>query len=565
MTSQPAESPLVIAVAQVATVPGALAANADRIADAWQHAREAGADVVLTPELALTGYAPRDLVFREGFLGAVAREEARLAALTSDGPALVIGSIHRRDEGASGRGRANVAVVFEGGKTTAVVAKRLLPEYDVFDEARYFEPGSASAPVMIAGHPIGLTICEDLWVEEPDRPELPRYASDPAGELAAAGASIILSLSASPFARTRARDREELVRGVARRTGMPVILANLVGGHEELIFDGASVAATGDGTVSARARAFAEDLMLVDLGPQAAPPEAWPADEDLVRAALVTGIRDYAHRSGFRQAVIGLSGGIDSALVASLAAEALGPENLLGVGLPSGYSSEGSLTDARDLADLLGIAFAIAPIEDSWQALRRAARSVTGEGPFGLMEENLQSRARGTILMAIANESGRLLLTTGNKSEIAVGYCTLYGDMNGGLAPIADLWKTEVFALAAREVAAGRIPRNSLEKPPSAELRPDQLDEDSLPPYERLDRILRGLVEDELEPETIARNEKDVSETEVRDVLKMIARNEWKRRQAAPGLRVSRKAFGTGRRIPLVHADPSLSRRDERS
>lgn len=546
----PAPGTLRIALCQINTVPGDIPGNVARILDQASRAGELGAHLAVFPELAVEGYCPRDLLSRRSFVEASEEARRKLAASFQQLPMLVGCVLPCRD---GRRPLYNGAVLLREGEEAARFTKTLLPEYDVFDEARYFEPGAPSAPFSLRGHRVGVTICEDLWFGVRD-PEVPRYDTDPAARVRELGADLIVTLSASPYSRGRPALREEIIRGAAERVGCPVMLCNLAGANDEIIFDGASCAVGEEGTTRARADSFDEDLLVVDArgsGPMAPLPGSQV--EELHRA-LVLGIRDYARKCGFHSAVIGLSGGVDSALTAALAREAFGASRITGIAFPSRFSSEESLADARDLAELLGIAFHVVPINEAYKVLCALARRVVGPGPFGVMEENIQARVRGLLLMAFANHSGDLLISTGNKSEMAVGYCTLYGDMSGGLAAISDVFKTEVYRLARMFQDQGLIPPRVLTKPPSAELRPGQKDSDSLPPYELMDPVLELHIEHGLGAREIEVRLPGTPAEDIRRVLRLVARNEYKRKQAPPGLRVSRKAFGFGRRIPIVAA-----------
>ncbi len=537
---------------------GDLDANVARILEATAEARRRGATLAVTAELAVTGYPPRDLLDRPGFLAAVERAHARLVEGVPPGVTLVVGTIEPR--GQEGRPAYNSALVVRGGSVVARARKRLLPSYDVFDEDRWFEPGDASARIDVDGVCVALTICEDAWNDAPVAPGAfgprpPRYHSDPVADALAQPTGLLVNLSASPFTLPKLRARPAMFAAIARRHAVPVAFVNQVGGQDELLFDGRSALFGPDGAVRARAAAFREEVLVCDLeaGGELAPDLA--SDEEAAYEALVMGTRDYARKCGFRDVVLGLSGGIDSALTAAIAADALGPEHVLGVALPTRYSSEGSRTDASDLAARLGIRFREVPIDGIFGAFLRdlepALDDLSPARPGDVSLENVQARIRGAVLMAISNRTGALLLTTGNKSELGVGYCTLYGDMCGGLAVISDVPKTFVYRLA-RWVNRGaeRIPRASIDKPPSAELRPDQLDQDSLPPYDVLDRVLELFVEEGwgraqivaagIEPGVVDR------------VLSLVQSSEYKRRQAAPGLILTKKAFGMGRRMPIA-------------
>jgi len=449
-----------------------------------------------------------------------------------------------------GREFTNAVALLQHGRILATRAKLLLPTYDVFDEDRYFEPAAENTPVPFNGRRLGLTVCEDLWNDEdfwPDR----RYRRNPAAELAAAGADLLLNVSASPWHLGKDRVRHAMLASLAAKLRRPLVYCNLVGGNDELIFDGTSLVFDAAGQVVARGARFAEDFVVADTEAPPAPAAPEPADEEKLHGALVLGLRDYLHKCGFTDAVLGLSGGIDSALTACLAVDALGAEHVWGVSLPSQFSSRGSLEDARQLAANLGIRYDVIPIQTAFEAVQRALGGVFAGRPEDTTEENLQARLRGVFLMALSNKFGALLLTTGNKSELAVGYCTLYGDMCGGLAVINDLPKQWVYRLARwinrrREI----IPAACLTKPPSAELRPNQTDQDSLPPYEVLDAILEAyVVEGRSVAEIIAAG---FDAATVRRVARLIDQSEYKRRQAAPGLKVTSKAFGIGRRLPIA-------------
>ena len=551
-----------IALLQLNAIIGAYDKNRARLEEAYREALAKGAELVLAPELFLCGYPPRDLLLRDDF---VQRGLDCLEALTkSVGDIPLITGYVDRNPARPGRALRNAAAVIQNGKIIHRVVKSLLPTYDVFDEDRYFEPAEKVAPLEIAGQKIALTICEDIWNDADFWPER-RYRCDPVRDLIAAGAKLIVNLSASPWQRGKEATRLAMLQRVARDEQVPLVQVNMVGANDELIFDGHSVALDAGGNVLALGASFAEEVLVVDIksggstsGEPAVPPQtASPAltlpsnqEEQLFRA-LVLGVRDYVGKCGFKSVVLGLSGGIDSALVAVIAAEALGPDKVWGVSLPSRYSSEGSLSDAAQLAKKLGIRYDMLPIaEPVVQVEKTLGRVFDGRTPDAT-EENIQSRMRGLLLMALSNKFGPLVLTTGNKSELAVGYCTLYGDMCGALAVIADVLKTEIYALARwinrdEEI----IPWNTIEKPPSAELRPNQTDQDSLPPYDLLDRILHHYVVDDADPKMLVSEELPL-ET-VRDVLNKIVFSEYKRRQAAPGLKVSARAFGMGRRVPIA-------------
>ncbi|MBN1421785.1 MAG: NAD+ synthase, partial [Planctomycetes bacterium] len=543
------------ALAQINPTVGDIDGNAERILRACAGARDRGADLVVLPELALIGYPPRDLVERPSF---VRRNRDALASLARriDRPAAIVGFVDE-NPGNVGKPLRNAAALLAGGRVVAVRAKALLPTYDVFDEARYFEPGEIEGPIPFEGLPLGLTICEDLWNDE-DLWKRPPYHRDRLTELARAGIAVILNISASPFHAGKEDFRRRLCASAVHKHGIPLVFVNQVGGNDELIFDGGSFVLDGDGRLVAQLAAFEEDLAVVDLEDLGARPEIAPVEDECasIEGALILGVRDYARKCGFRRAVLGLSGGIDSSLVAVIAARALGPENVIGVSMPSRYSSAGSRTDAEALARNLGIRYETIPIEEVFAAYLRTLAPVFEGLPQDVTEENLQARIRGAFLMALSNKFGALLLTTGNKSEIAVGYATLYGDMCGGLAVISDLPKTLVYRVS-RHINREReiIPAASIEKAPSAELRPDQKDEDSLPPYDVLDPILKAFIEDRKGVEEIV--EMGYDRDLVADVLRRVDRNEYKRRQAAPGLKVTTRAFGVGWRMPIARGgDP---------
>ena len=537
-----------VALAQINTTVGDLAGNEARILAAYARGTAAGAELVLLPELSLTGYPPRDLVLNGAFVTKNLEALERLARQTGS-TALVAGFIGR-NENQPGRKATNAVALLQNGKILATRTKTLLPTYDVFDEDRYFEPATANAPIEFQGAKIGLTICEDVWNDE-DFWDDRRYRRSPPAELAASGASLILNASASPWTLGKNQVRRDMLAQLAAKSGCPVVFCNLVGGNDELIFDGTSLAFNARGELLAEGKMFAEDFLVVDLETAASRRPDTLAEEEMVYRALVLGTRDYLHKCGFKSAVLGLSGGIDSALTAAIAADALGSEQVQGVALPSQYSSAGSLADAQQLAKNLGIRYDVIPIQPMFAAAREQLQSVFAGRAEDTAEENIQARLRGMLLMAISNKFGSLLLTTGNKSELAVGYCTLYGDMCGGLAVISDVPKTMVYRIARwlnREHEV--IPPDSITKAPSAELRPNQTDQDTLPPYEVLDAILNAYV---VEGRTVSEIiQAGLDEPAVRRVVQLINLNEYKRRQAAPGLKVTSKAFGVGRRVPVA-------------
>ena len=522
---------------QISPIVGDVQGNVARCRAVLETARRGGHRLSVLPELALCGYPPRDLLERPELTTACMHAARDLAQETREGEIAIFGTPWR-DE----RGLRSSAVVASGGRVHAVVHKSRLPTYDVFDEARWFVPEQHPRPVRVDGLTLGVTICEDIWDAGDDR-----YTADPVAKLS--GCDLLVNLSASPFHAGKSADRLALLRRRAAQAGAPLLYCNAVGGNDELLFDGDSLALTADGALRAQGPAFAPAHVAVDL---TAPPRALrtPSFSAEVAAALRMGIADYAARCGFTGGVVGLGGGVDSALVAALAAQALGPSNVLTVGMPGPFSSEGSVSDARELARRLGTPFQLIDICGIHRAFEAALALSFADVAPDVTEENLQARARGTVLMALSNKFRRLLLTTGNKSELGVGYCTLYGDMNGGLAVISDLFKTEVYAVCEHlNRDAEIIPRAILDKPPSAELAPDQKDEDSLPPYPVLDAILEGYVVQRCPvSELNARHDPQT----VQRVLDLLRRAEHKRWQAAPGLRVSSRAFGTGRRIPLA-------------
>ena len=536
-----------VALAQVNATVGDLSGNEAKILEAYRRGVEAGAEIVVFPELAIAGYPPRDLLQRSGFIRDNLAVLERLAAATRE-TGMLVGYVGL-NEARPGREATNAVALLQGGKVLATRTKTLLPTYDVFDEDRYFEAARENAVVEFNGRKIGLTICEDVWNDE-DFWDERRYRRNPARELVDAGAEILFNISASPWHLGKEEMRVRMLSSLAGRLGRPFVYCNAVGGNDELVFDGWSAGFDARGRLVACGEMFREDLVIFDTDSAPVSPPALCDEEKLFRA-LVIGLRDYLHKCGFRSAVLGLSGGIDSALTAVIAAEALGRENVRGVSLPSQYSSQGSLDDARLLASNLGISHEVIAIQPIFEASRAQLRGTFAGRPEDTTEENVQARLRGMILMAMSNKFGSLLLTTGNKSELAVGYCTLYGDMCGGLAVISDVPKTMVYRLSRwvnreREV----IPSSSITKAPSAELRPNQTDQDSLPPYEVLDAILQAyVVEGSSRVEMVGAGfEKDT----VDRVVRLIDLSEYKRRQAAPGLKVTTKAFGVGRRMPIA-------------
>ncbi len=563
-----------IALAQINPTVGDLGRNCALIAARIAEARARGADLVVFPELAVCGYPPKDLLLQEGFVEAC-RDEAEKLAPETHGITAIIGCPLPMPGG----GTANALLALRDGETVARYDKRLLPTYDVFDEDRYFTPGETPVVIEVAGVRVGLSVCEDLWKGE-DAGFAEHYTRepDPVGELAQAGAQIVVSPSASPFVLGKGRRHRDILIGHARRRGVFVASVNQVGGNDELLFDGhACVFGPGGGLVAA-APGFEEHLLIADIAPEAKLPSNGQDDprieasaEELVFKALTMGVRDYCRKTGFERVVLGVSGGIDSAVVAAIASAALGPDKVLGVSMPGPYSSEHSKSDAVELAERLGIEMVTVPIGDAESGPMRALKTAIdpafeslGERRLGeklpdIAEENTQSRLRGVVVMAISNRTGALVLTTGNKSELAVGYCTLYGDMNGGLAVLSDLSKRLVYRLAEWMndryedcgFSTAPIPRGTIDKPPSAELAPDQKDADTLPDYATLDEIVRRFVEERQSAATITR-ETGFDEKTVARVLRMIDINEYKRKQLAIGLKITSVAFGTGRRMPIA-------------
>jgi NAD+ synthase (glutamine-hydrolysing) len=539
-----------IALGQINPTVGDFAGNAAKIVRYAGHARIAGAEIILFPELSICGYPPRDLVERASFVDRN-RQVAEDIARETEGITVIAGLVTPA-RSRTGKSVMNSAAVLRDGKIALIQSKRLLPTYDVFDEMRNFAWAESQELFRQHSVPVALTICEDAWNDK-DFWDRPLYGKDPVADLMNAGGKVLLNISASPFYVAKQELRHKMLAAIARKYKVPVAMCNQVGGNDSIIFDGSSLVIGPDGTVIAQALSFEEDLIYFDtetltgdIHPQL------EGDEATAYAALVLGTRDYVHKCGFRKALIGLSGGIDSALTAAIAVDALGAENVMGIGMPGPYSSQGSIDDAAALAKNLGVPFEVIPIGDIFASFRETLKPIFSGLKEDTTEENIQSRVRGNILMSLSNKFGALVLSTGNKSELAVGYCTLYGDMAGGLAVISDVPKTMVYRLA-QYVNAQRevIPAATIEKPPSAELRPDQKDTDSLPEYEVLDAILDDYVEEMKSAGEIAeRHGFDIAL--VRRVLAMIERTEYKRQQAAPGLKISTKAFGIGRRLPIA-------------
>ncbi|MBI4485419.1 MAG: NAD+ synthase [Acidobacteria bacterium] len=546
-----------IALLQINPTVGDLAGNARLIAAAARDAGRQGADLAVTPELALVGYLPRDLLLSAGF---VSRSWEVLGDLARDlvkGPPLIVG-VPEPNPSDEGRPLYNSAVLLRGGRIDRRFRKALLPTYDVFDEDRYFEPFRGAQLLDLDGRRLGISICEDVWNDR-DFFKRRRYHHDPVEELIRAGAEVVVNLSASPFSVGKHQRREEMLGSMALKHHVPVCYVNQFGGNDDLVFDGRSCAFRADGAPIARGRSFDADIVMCDID-RASPiaPMGDTTAESEVWQALALGTRDYVRKCGFTHVVLGLSGGVDSALTAAIAVEALGAEHVLGVLMPSPYSSQGSIDDALALSANLGIETLTLPIAAAMQAMESTLAEAFAGLPRDVTEENIQARIRGNLLMALSNKRGAMLLTTGNKSELAVGYCTLYGDMSGGLAVIADVPKTMVYRVSRWvNQTRGRavIPESTLTKPPSAELRPNQTDQDSLPPYEALDDILQRHIEQHQPADEIVADGFD--EATVRRVLRLVRNAEFKRKQAAPGLKVTDRAFGTGWRMPIA-AKPHL-------
>jgi NAD+ synthase (glutamine-hydrolysing) len=552
-----------IALAQINPTVGDFDGNTKKILEYATRAGDMGAGLVVFPELAVCGYPPADFLEKAAFVARAEQAVIELAGWTGGAgrPAILCGTVMAAVANV-GKQVRNVAVLLAGGKVSFVQQKMLLPFYDVFDEQRYFEAGTEQALTCVDGQPLAITICEDAWNDKGFWPR-PMYRVDPVEGLMTQWEArqkelgvrqrIILNISASPYWQGKPQVRQSMLAAIAERHGAYVAMVNQVGGNDSLLFDGSSVVIRPDGEVVARAASFAEDLIVFDTEDG----EAVVADAAVdgvaeLWDALVLGTRDYVRKCGFNKVLVGLSGGIDSALVAAIAVEALGAENVVGIGMPTEYSSLGSIEDARKLAKNLGVRFELLPIHDVFAQFQHVLQPLFAATPFGLAEENLQPRIRGTLLMALSNKFGALVLTTGNKSEMSTGYCTLYGDMVGALAVIGDVMKTRVYALSryvnrVKEI----IPWATIEKAPSAELRPGQMDTDSLPPYEVLDPILEAYVERYCSAEQIA-EEQGVDVGLVKSVLQLVERSEYKRQQAAPVLKVTKKSFGMGRRFPIA-------------
>ena len=548
LPSLPAGVEMKIAMVQMNATVGDIPGNRDGILQAMTRAQRMGASMAVFPELCLTGYPPRDLLGLRGFVEANLRAIHEIAQKT--GRMAVIAGFVDRNQEPEGKELYNAAGFLCEGEIRAVIHKTLLPTYDVFDEGRYFERSRETRLVPFQGRTVGISICEDAWNDRGFWSNR-MYRTDPIQNQINMGADLLVNISSSPFEMHKPLIRYRLLLGHAQKYRVPLLYVNLVGGNDDLLFDGNSIALGRAGNLIAQGKCFREDLLLVD--PDSTGDQSYREGEPMqdLFEVLVMGTRDYARKCGFRSAVLGLSGGIDSAVTACIAAEALGAENVLGVALPSTYSAPESFDDARSLAQSLGIAFQMVPIQSLFQEYRSVLSGVFAGLPEDVTEENIQARIRGTLLMALSNKFGHLVLSTGNKSELAVGYCTLYGDMAGGLAVISDVPKTDVYRLAgyinrSREI----IPANTIRRAPTAELRPGQTDRETLPPYEVLDAILHLIVEEQMSVDEIAA--KDYERPVAEYVARMIYHSEYKRQQAAPGLRVSAHAFGSGRRMPVA-------------
>ncbi len=539
-----------IALGQIDPTVGDFSGNAARIIEFSRRAQGAGAGMILFPELSVCGYPSRDLVERPSFVARNQETVDKIAAETR-GIAVICGLVTPAHSD-TGKRVMNSAALLMDGRIALIQSKMLLPTYDVFDEMRNFAPAKSQQLFSFCGKQMALGICEDAWN---DKQFWPRrlYTVDPVDALIRQGGNFVLNISGSPFWIGKRELRRDMLASIARQHKVPVVMVNQVGGDDSLVFDGSSIVLNREGEIIAQGKSFEEDLVLFDPDTLTGDMHEQIAGDDAsVYAALVLGTRDYMRKCGFKKAIVGLSGGIDSALTAVIAADAVGPDNVIGVGMPGPYSSQGSIDDARKLAANLGIRFELLSINPAYEAYREILKPVFAGQKEDVTEENIQSRARGMLLMALSNKFGAIVLSTGNKSELGVGYCTLYGDMVGGLAVISDVPKTLVYRLSAY-VNSRRavIPKATLEKPPSAELRPNQKDSDSLPPYEILDAVLEDYVEDSHPAEQIAA-ERGIDIETVKRVIRMLDRAEYKRQQAAPGIKISPKAFGYGRRIPIA-------------
>jgi len=539
-----------IALGQINPTVGDFSGNARKIIDFSHRAQAAGAGMILFPELSVCGYPPRDLVERPTFVAKNRETVDRIAAETN-GIAVICGLVTPA-HAQTGKSVMNSAALLRDGKLAFLQSKMLLPTYDVFDEMRNFAPARSQELFDFCGNRMALTICEDVWNDK-DFWNKRLYMVDPIEALLRAGGNFILNISASPFWLGKRELRRDMLATIARTDKIPVVMVNQVGGNDSLLFDGSSLVLNREGQVIAQGKSFEEDIVYFDSATlQGELHDQIEGDEASAYAALVLGTRDYVRKCGFKQVVIGLSGGIDSALTAVIAAEAVGPENVIGVGMPGPFSSQGSIDDARTLAANLGIRFELLSITELCNSYRFTLKNVFSGLKEDVTEENIQARARGTLLMALSNKFNAIVLSTGNKSELGVGYCTLYGDMVGGLAVISDVPKTLVYEISHYvNSRRGVIPQATLEKPPSAELRPDQRDSDSLPPYDVLDAILEDYIEESRSAEQIAKDRRFDLEL-VKKVVRMVDRAEYKRQQAAPGIKISAKAFGYGRRFPIA-------------
>ena len=539
-----------IALGQINPTVGDFSGNAAKHIEFSRRAQANGAGLILFPELSVCGYPPRDLVERPSFV-ARNRETAQQIAAATRGISVICGLVTPA-ESETGKSVMNSAALLQDGTIAFVQSKMLLPTYDVFDEMRNFAPAKSQSLFSFCGNQVALTICEDAWNDKLFWPKR-LYTVDPIEALIRAGGTFVLNISSSPFWIGKRELRRDMLASIARHHKVPVAMVNQVGGNDSLMFDGSSIVLNPEGNIIAQGHSFEEDLIYFDSKTLTGDLHSQiEGEEASVYAALVLGTRDYMRKCGFQKAIIGLSGGIDSALTAVIAADAVGPENVIGVGMPGPYSSPGSIDDARELAENLGIRFELLPINTAFEAYRQTLKNTFAGRKEDVTEENIQSRARGTLLMALSNKFGAIVLSTGNKSELGVGYCTLYGDMVGGLAVISDVPKTLVYRLS--HYANSRrlvIPESTLQKPPSAELRPGQKDSDSLPPYEVLDAVLEDYVEDAHSVERIA-SDRGFDIEVVRRVVRMVDRAEYKRQQAAPGIKISPKAFGYGRRFPIA-------------
>jgi NAD+ synthase (glutamine-hydrolysing) len=538
-----------IALAQLNPTVGDFAGNSAKILEFARCAQQRGAELAVFSELSLCGYLPLDLIERPQFIDRNERELASLAKLL---PIPSIVGFAARANGSTGKAAANAAAFLANGQIKFTQRKMLLPTYDVFDESRYFQPAASQDILPFGGQKLGITICEDIWNDKAFWAK-PLYDRDPVAELIAKSASLLINISASPYTIDKRSLRIDMLRALAKTHQRTLIYVNQVGGNDSLVFDGDSVVVLPNGQIAAQANSFSEDLVIFDTETNKGELHKQPSEElEVALQALICGTRDYVRKSGFQKVVVGLSGGIDSSVVAAIAVAALGPENVLGVSMPGPYSSEGSRSDAKQLAENLKIEFLTLPISKVFESYRESLAEPFRGRPSDVTEENLQARVRGNFLMALSNKFGSMVLSTGNKSEMAVGYCTLYGDMAGGLALLSDVPKTMVYALAELINREGNsIPAASIEKPPSAELRPNQTDQDSLPPYDVLDRILKAYIEEVKSPQEIAQHygyDLDL----VRSIAGKVDRNEYKRRQAPPGLKITSRAFGLGRPFPIV-------------